>query len=165
MVGGSSAALPRARVRQGHVHFVALTSRIYCRRGNQRWMCLFPLAPPFAHSLEVPVNPLGSTQPYTCLSTGLCCLWSPTHPGCRAEQPACPRQVHPQGLLCWVPGSRRDISVLPPGPEKTFLGHRCILQHRKNIFMFQGKTLLRGCTLLSSISFFCFFKQNTFLCL
>lgn len=64
MVGGSSAALPRARVRQGHVHFVALTSRIYCRRGNQRWMCLFPLAPPIC---PFPGSPCESTRKYTAL--------------------------------------------------------------------------------------------------
>lgn len=127
MVGGSNAALPRAGVRQGDVHFVALTSKIYCRRGNQRWMCLFPLAPPFAHSLEIPVNPLGNAETYMCFANRALLSVVPNAPRLQGRA-ASVSQAGPspgtavlgaweqEGHLCPPSWARKDLSRVQVHP-------------------------------------------------
>lgn len=148
---------------------MALTSKIYCtdKAGEEtRDGCACFLSLP---SLSFPRNHCEFSR--KCTDLHVCCqqahaVFGPLHPGSRAEQPAHPStsQAGPSsGVLWWVPGSRRGISILPPWPE-AFLG--MISYSTEGAFSYsRGKTLLRRRTLLSSTSFYCFFKQNTIFCL
>lgn len=61
-----------------------------------------------------------------------------------------------EGHLCPPSLARED---LPKGNTEG-TGASCSIEGAFSLS--RGKTLLRGCILLSSTSFYCFFKQNTF---
>lgn len=142
-VGGSAAALPRARVRQGDVHFIALTSKIYCmdKAGEEiRDGCAcFLLLPP----LSFPGNHHEFTR--KCTDSHVCCQRAHAACGpCCRQAPGqssqhIPGRPNPRGCCGGCLGAREASPSSLLGQRN--LPRSDILEHRRSIFMFQGENL------------------------
>lgn len=133
-------------------------------------MCLFPLALPLVHSLEITVNSLGSAQIYMCFANRPVLSVVPAAPRLQGRA-ASVSQAGPSPGAALVGAWEQEVHLCPPSLAREHLprgdteGTGASYTTEGAFSCFRRKTLLRGCTLLSSTSFYCFFKQNTLFCL